>query len=79
MKDTRPNTTVSAYVNRFRNAALVVVGIMEEELLGRFVSGLRNEIKYDVIQLNMETLEDAISHALPTEHAVLGTHGCQSQ
>ena len=64
--------SVGSYVTEFRNIALTIPGITEEEQLDRFCEGLKPQIKLEVLKSNTTTLSDAVRVALNVDSALYG-------
>jgi hypothetical protein len=65
--------SVSSYISEFRNVALTIPGITDEEQLDRFCEGLKPEIKLEVLKSNAESMNEAVQVALNVDSAFYGT------
>ena len=63
---------MGSYVTEFRNIALTIPGITEEEQLDRFCEGLQPQIKLEVLKSNATTLSDAVRVALNVDSELDG-------
>jgi Retrotransposon gag protein len=65
--------SVSSYISEFRNVALTIPGITDEEQLDRFCEGLKPEIKLEVLKSNVTSMNEAVRVALNVDSAFYGT------
>lgn len=65
--------SVSAYLNEFRNTVLGIPGISQDEMLDRFCSGLKPQVKLEVLKSNPQNIEDASRIALSVDSALYGS------
>jgi hypothetical protein len=63
---------VASYISEFRNIALTIPGITEEEQLDRFCEGLKPEIKLEVLEINVNEMNGAVRVALSVDSALYG-------
>jgi Retrotransposon gag protein len=70
--------SVGSYVTEFRNIALTIPGITEEEQLDRFCEGLKPQIKLEILKSNATTLNDAVRVALNVDSALCGMRASAS-
>jgi Retrotransposon gag protein len=64
--------SVASYISEFRNIALTIPGITEEEQLDRFCEGLKPEIKLEVLKGNVNKMNEAVRIALNVDSALYG-------
>ena len=64
--------SVASYIAEFRNIALTIPGITEEEQLDRFCEGLKPEIKLEVLKSNVNKMNEAVRVALNVDSALYG-------
>lgn len=65
-------TSVSAYLNQFRNIVIAIPGMNEGEKLDRFCTGLKPQVRLEVMKGNPENLADASKIALNVDNALMG-------
>lgn len=65
-------TSVSTYLNEFRNIVLTISSIGEDEKLDKFVSGLKPQIRIEVLKSNPQSLDEACNIALNVDSAIYG-------
>jgi hypothetical protein len=63
---------VASYISEFRNIALSIPGISEEEQFNRFCEGLKPEIKLEVLKSNLNKMNEAVRVALNVDSALYG-------
>jgi hypothetical protein len=61
---------VASYISEFRNIALTIPGITEEEQLDRFCEELKPEIKLEVLKSNVNKMNEAVRVALNVDSAL---------
>ena len=65
-------TSVSSYLTEFRNTVLAIPRISDDEKLDRFCSGLKPQVKLEVLKSNPATVDDAARIALSVDSALFG-------
>ena len=64
--------SVSSYLNQFRNIVIAIPGMNEGEKLDRFCTGLKPQVRLEVMKANPETVADASKIALNVDNALMG-------
>jgi hypothetical protein len=59
LRKLRQRTSLISYISEFRNIALTISGITEDEQFDRFCEGLKPEIKLEVLKSNAASFEAA--------------------
>ena len=65
-------TSVSSYLTELRNTVLAILGISDDEKLDRFCSGLKPQVKLEVLKSNPATVDDAARISLSVDSALFG-------
>ena len=65
-------TAVSAYLTEVQNIVLSIPGITENEKLDRFCSGLKPQVKLEVVKSNPTSFDQAAQVALSVDSAFFG-------
>ena len=65
-------TSVSSYLSDFRNIALTIPGMNEEEKVDRFCQGLKPQVRLEVMKSGARTMNDASRIALNVDSALFG-------
>ena len=65
-------TSISAYLSEFRNIALTIPGMIEDEQVDRFCQGLKPQIRLEVMKYGARTMSDASRIALNVDSALFG-------
>ena len=73
LRSLRQRTSVTAYLNEFRNTVISIPGISEDEKLDKFVAGLKPEVMIDVRKSRPADLESAAQTALTVDSALFST------
>lgn len=66
----KQNSSVSKYLSEFRNCILTVNDMSDGERFDRFVQGLKNEVKLEVLKSQASNFEDAAKIALRIDSAL---------
>jgi hypothetical protein len=72
LRKLRQRTSVASYISEFRNIALTISGITDDEQFDRFCEGLKPEIKLEVLKSNAASFEEAVRIALNVDSAYYG-------
>jgi hypothetical protein len=72
LRKLRQRTSLVSYISEFRNIALTISGITEDEQFDRFCEGLKPEIKLEVQKSNAASFEAAARIALNVDSAYYG-------
>jgi len=65
-------TSVSSYLNEFRNIVIGIPGMNEDEKLDRFCAGLKPHVRLEVLKSNPSDLQSATQIALNVDNAIFG-------
>lgn len=65
-------TSVSAYLNEFRNLVITIPNINEDEKLDKFCAGLKPMIRLEVLKSGPENVDQAARVALNVDSAIFG-------
>lgn len=65
--------SVAAYLSEFRNVALSIPGISMDEMLDKFVSGLKPQVRLEVLKSNVTNVDEAARIALNVDSALRGS------
>ena len=71
-------TSVSTYLSEFRNVILAIPGMTEGEQVDRFVQGLKNQVKLEVLKSGTQSMEEASTIALSVDSALFGARMYQN-
>jgi Retrotransposon gag protein len=72
LRKLRQRSSVASYVSEFRNIALTISGITDDEQFDRFCEGLKPKIKLKVLRSNAASFEEAVRGALNVDSAYDG-------
>ena len=72
LRNLRQTGSVAGYLTTFRNLVIGIPGMNEDEKLDRFCSGLKNEVKLEVLKANPVDLNAAAQIALNVDNAFYG-------
>lgn len=72
LRNLRQTSSVAGYLTIFRNLVIGIPGMNEAEKLDRFIAGLRNEVKLEVLKSNPADLNAASQIALNVDNALYG-------
>ena len=73
LRNLRQTTSVAGYLTTFRNLVIGIPGMNEDEKLDRFCSGLKDEVRLEVLKANPADLNSASQIALNVDSALYGT------
>lgn len=65
-------TSVSSYLNIFRNIVIAIPDMNEGEKLDRFCAGLKPQVRLEVLKANPESVANASQVALNVDNALMG-------
>ena len=72
LRNLRQTASVAGYLTTFRNLVIGIPGMNEAEKLDRFCTGLKNEVKIEVLKANPADLNGASQIALNVDNAIYG-------
>lgn len=65
-------TSVAKYLSEFRNIVLTIPGMNDGEMWDKFCSGLKYEVRIEVMKSTVATFDDAAKVALRVDSAIYG-------
>ena len=75
LRNLKHSTTVAKYLMEFRNTVLTIPEMHDGEKWDRFISGLKKEVRLEVLTSNVPTFEEAAKVALRVDGAIIGAEG----
>lgn len=70
LRNLKQSGSVSKYLSEFRNITLSINDMTVGEKIDRFVSGLKREVKLEVLKMRSTTFEDTASIAIQIDSAI---------
>lgn len=72
LRKLKQNSSVSKYLSDFRNICLTVPGMTDGEMWDRFCTGLKYDVRLEVMKSSVTTFEEAAKIALRVDSAIWG-------